>query len=212
MKVLLAQDILLGYRTGIFPMAKTKTSKELYWVKPKKRGVIPIGRLHISKSLRKFIRSEDLHMSLNRSFLNVLNHCANREDTWINDELHKIYLELYQLGHAISIEVWSNNKLIGGLFGVKIGSCFCGESMFSISKNGSKLAMIVTMGLLRYNNFTLFDTQFMTEHLKTMGGSEITQTDYEKKLTVATTHNRNFSNFPSNYSWPEIMQLNNHKL
>ena len=92
MRDLLAQDILLGYRTGIFPMAKTKTSKELYWVKPKKRGVIPIGGLHISKSLRKFIRSEDLHMRLNQSFLNVLNHCANREDTWINDELHKIYL------------------------------------------------------------------------------------------------------------------------
>ena len=212
MRDLLAKDILLGYHAGIFLMAKNKNSNELYWVKPKKRGVIPIGRLHISKSLRKFIRSEDLNVSLNRCFLDVVNHCANRENTWINDELHKIYLKLYQLGYAISIEVWSNHKLIGGLFGVKIGSCFCGESMFSVSKNGSKLAMVVTMALLKYNEFTLFDTQFMTEHLKTMGGSEITQTDYEKQLAIATMHNRNFRNFPHNYSWPEIMQLNNQRL
>ena len=212
MRDLLVNDILLGYGSGIFPMAKSKDASELCWVKPKKRGVIPIGKLHISKSLRKFIRSEDLNVSLNRCFLNVVNHCANRENTWINDELYKIYLELHQLGYAISIEVWSNNKLIGGLFGIKIGSCFCGESMFSVSKNGSKLAMIVTMALLQYNNFTLFDTQFMTEHLKTMGGFEITQTDYEKQLAIATTHRISFRNFPNYYSWPEIMQLNNHKL
>ena len=212
MSGLRAKDVLLGYSRGVFPMANSKDDKELFWVKPEKRGVIKIGELHISKSVKKFIRSNEVSMSLNKCFSRVVDHCADRHNTWINTELYEIYLELYRLGHAVSIEIWSSHKLIGGLFGVKIGSCFCGESMFSLSTNGSKLALIVTMAHLKYNKFTLFDTQFITDHLRTMGGSEILQTEYEKKLAVAISKNCKFLNFPVNHSWLEIMQLNNQRL
>ena len=207
-----AKDMLLGYSIGIFSMADGKSSKELFWIKPEKRGVIPIGELHISKSLKKFIRSNNFTISLNNCFSKVVEHCADRPDTWINNELYKSYMELNKLGYALSIEVWSSEILIGGLFGVKIGSCFCGESMFSLSKNGSKLAMIVTMAHLIYNKFTLFDTQFISDHLKRMGGCEISQIDYERQLALAVKNQREFNTFPIDYSWLEILQLNNHKL
>ena len=207
-----AKDMLLGYSTGIFPMAEGKSSKELFWIKPKKRGIIPIGELHISKSLKKFIRSNNFTISINKCFSKVVDHCSDRPDTWINSELYKSYIELNRLGYAISIEVWSREILIGGLFGVRIGSCFCGESMFSLSTNGSKLAMVVTMAHLKHNKFTLFDTQFITDHLKSMGGYEISQIDYEEKLALAVKIQCEFNTFPTNYSWLEILQLNNHKL
>jgi leucyl/phenylalanyl-tRNA--protein transferase len=204
--------MLLGYQKGVFLMADEKTAAELFWVKPKRRGILPVGKLHISKSLKKFIRTTDLSMSLNTCFSEVVEHCSNRPNTWINEELRKLYLELHKLKHAVSIEIWSHKQLIGGLFGVRIGSCFCGESMFSSSKNGSKLAMIVTMAHLCQNKFTLFDTQFLTEHLSRMGGREISQSEYEKQLYVALGRPCEFLNFPINYSWSEVIQLNNHKL
>lgn len=205
-------DILQGYRNGIFLMADNKNAKHLFWVKPEKRGIIPIGELHISKSLKKFIRSNDISMSLNNCFEKVVTHCSNRPNTWINKELYEIYLELYRLKYAVSIEVWSKQQLIGGLFGVTVGSCFCGESMFSLSTNGSKLAMVITMAHLAYNKFTVFDTQFVTDHLQRMGGHEISQVEYETHLSQAINDKREFLNFPSNYSWLEIMQLNSHTL
>lgn len=207
-----ASNILQGYSTGIFPMADSRNSSELCWVKPKNRGIMPIGGLHISKSLKKFIRNNELDMTINKCFSEVVDLCANRSDTWINKELHSIYLELHKLKHAVSVEIWSKKQLIGGLFGVCIGSCFCGESMFTVSKNGSKVAMIVTMALLQYNGYTLFDTQFMTQHLRIMGGHEISQLEYETKLAKATSQKCQFLNVPNNYSWSEIIQLNNHKL
>ena len=212
MNRLTAKDVLTGYRIGIFPMAESKNSSKISWIKPKRRGVIPIGKLHISRSLKKFIRSHELSMTLNTCFSKVVDHCADRPDTWINKQLYQIYLELYKLRYAVSIEIWSKNQLIGGLLGVKIGSCFCGESMFSLSPNGSKLALIVTMAHLKYNNFTLFDTQFITDHLLKMGGCEISQIDYERRLATATLNHCKFANLPVGYSWLEIMQLNNHTL
>lgn len=207
-----AKDILLGYSIGIFPMADGKDTKGVHWIKPSTRGVIPVGKLHISKSLKKFIKSHEICSSLNKCFSTVVAHCANRPNTWINEELYKTYLDLHKMGHAYSIEIWDQETLIGGLFGITIGSCFFGESMFSVSKNGSKLALVVTMAYLRYNNFTLFDTQFITDHLKTMGACEISQSEYEELLEIAKTDNCEFCNFPVHYSWSEIIQLNNQKL
>ena len=206
------KDMLLGYSIGIFPMADSKSARDIFWMRPEKRGVIPMGALHISKSVKKFIRANDFTLSINKCFSKVVEHCADRTDTWINSELYKSYIELNRLRYAISIEVWSSDKLIGGLLGLKIGSCFCGESMFSLYSNGSKLTMIVTMALVQYNKFTIFDTQFITDHLKRMGGYEISRHDYEKQLSLAVKNRRIFNTFPINYSWSEILHLNNHKL
>ena len=206
------KTILSGYRKGIFPMAKNKTSESLFWVKPESRGIIPIGQLHISKSLKKFIKSNKINTSINKCFPNVVNLCADRSDTWINEQLTDIYQELYETGYACSIEIWMRQKLIGGLFGLTIGSCFCGESMFSLSTNGSKLALIATMAHLNYSGFTLFDTQFSSTHLLSMGGIEILQTEYETLLSSAITNRATFLDLPTSYSWPEMMQLNNQTL
>ena len=212
MKSIDLDRFILGYRTGIFPMAKSKTSKEIYWVKPKVRGIVPIGKLHISKSLKRFIKSNVIEATINQHFLTVVESCADRSETWINDELKFIYNMLYEQGHAVSIEIWLNSKLIGGLFGISIGSCFCGESMFSSANNGSKLALIVTMARLKYNNFKLFDTQFPNDHLKRMGGISISQNKYEVLLMNCLKDKCSLVEFPSTYSWSEIMQLNNQTL
>ena len=212
MNYLTAKDLLSGYRIGIFPMAVSKNSKEIFWVKPDTRGIMPIGKLHVSRSLKKFIRSNSIDTTINQCFSEVVEHCANRTDTWINSELNNIYQELYDDGCAVSIEIWLNKKLIGGLFGVTVGSCFCGESMFSLHSNGSKLALVVTMARLNYNKFKLFDTQFTTTHLKSMGGCEITQLQYEQLLLSSANEKQHSIYLPDSFSWSEIMQLNNHKL
>ncbi|MDG2474070.1 MAG: leucyl/phenylalanyl-tRNA--protein transferase [Paracoccaceae bacterium] len=201
-----------GYRKGIFPMAENKESKEIFWVKPKERGIIPIGKLHISRSLKRYIAANSIDTTINKCFKEVVNRCADRPTTWINNELLAIYQNLFENGYGFSIEIWVNQKLIGGLFGVKVGSCFCGESMFSSSTNGSKLALVATMALLIYHRFKLFDTQFPTSHLKSMGGCTITQNRYEKILSATINDYRSLSELPKNYSWLDILHLNNHKL
>ncbi len=206
------ENILFGYRQGIFPMAESKKSKEIFWVKPKERGIIPIGKLHISKNLKKFVKNKTFRISINTCFQLVVKNCADRPETWINNTLINIYQELYRNGHAHSIEVWLNDKLIGGLFGIAFGSCFCGESMYSSEINGSKLALIATMYRLRYNKFKLFDTQFPTDHLRSMGGLTIPQEEYEKLLSTSVDDLRNFLSFPNSYSWSEMVQLSSHKL
>ena len=206
------QNILEGYRQGIFPMANSKQSKSFFWVKPEERGIIPIGKLHISRSLKKYIKANTIQTTLNTCFEVVVKHCANRQNTWINSELSNIYQILYENGYAISIEVWLDKQLIGGLFGIKIGSCFCGEGMFSLASNGSKLALLVTMARLNYNDFKLFDMQFPTSHLESMGGCTISQTKYEKLLAMSINDKRLFHDFPSGYSWSDIMHLNNQVL
>ena len=206
------EGILNGYRRGIFPMAESKESKEIFWVKPKERGILPIGKLHISRSLKKFMATNPAKATINKCFEEVVRRCADRPTTWINSELSVIYQCLFENGHGFSIEVWANKKLIGGLFGVSVGSCFCGESMFSSTTNGSKLALIATSALLKYNNFKLFDTQFPTKHLSSMGGCTISQDHYEKLLSSTIHDNPSFSTFPKGYSWSDIVQLNSQKL
>ena len=204
--------IMSGYRRGIFPMAESKSSKEIFWIKPEERGIIPIGKLHISRSLKKFIKAKTFHSTVNRCFAEVVERCADRKKSWINSELFDLYIELHKAGYAVSVEIWQNEDLIGGLFGITVGSCFCGESMFSTTTNGSKLALIVTMARLNYNKFRLFDTQFPTNHLKSMGGKTISQANYEDLLSKLIYDKRTLLSLPKNYSWSELIQLNNHIL
>ncbi len=204
--------IMSGYRRGIFPMAESKSSRKIFWVKPEERGIIPIGQLHISRSLKKFIKSNNFYTTTNSCFSEVVERCADRENSWINPELFNLYIDLHHEGYAISIEIWLNQELVGGLFGITVGSCFCGESMFSTIKNGSKLALIVTMARLTYNNYKLFDTQFLTEHLKSMGGKTISQASYENFLAPIINDDRSLLPLPKDYSWSDLVQLNNHIL
>ncbi len=201
-----------GYRRGVFPMAESKSSEEIFWIKPEERGIIPIGKLHISRSLKKLIKAKTFHSTVNKCFAEVVKRCADRKNTWINSKLFDLYIELHKGGHAISVEIWQNKDLIGGLFGITVGSCFCGESMFSTATNGSKLALIVTMARLKYNKYRLFDTQFPTSHLQSMGGKTISQATYENLLSHLIYDERTLLSLPKNYSWPELLQLNNHIL
>ena len=202
-----ADTLLSAYKRGIFPMADGANSEKIFWIKPDKRGIIPLGNLHISRSTKKFIRKHKIVSTINSNFSEVLTNCRNRKETWINYQLYQSYLELNRLGYAISVEIWIKDRLIGGLLGVIIGACFFGESMFSLVPNGSKLALICTMARLVYGQFSVFDTQFLTDHLRSMGGREISHKFYLELLAKGLDHKGNFLDFPVCYSWESMIQL-----
>lgn len=184
--VALTPDLLMhAYSVGIFPMAETRDDPELFWVDPQKRGVLPLEGLHISRSLRRRMRRSDVTVSLNRAFDLVVQHCADRPETWINGELNDLYMALHHQGHAHSLEVWYGDTLAGGVFGVAQGGAFFGESMFSAQRDGSKIALAILCDHLFTCGFRLFDTQFITPHLASLGGAEITRREYLEQLTEA---------------------------
>ena len=189
-----SRDLLLGYTLGIFPMANSADDDSVMWVSPKKRGIIPLENLHISKSLRRKLSSKKYHSTFNKEFLKVVSHCRNRKETWINNILVDKYIELHKNKFAHSVEIWLGEELVGGLFGISIGACFFGESMFSLKNDGSKLALIAIINRLKSCGYKLFDTQFFTPHLGSMGGIEISKTKYEKILKANITKNIEFQN------------------
>ena len=148
---------------------------KIFWCNPLVRAVIPISKLHISRSLKKLCAKKKFEFSINYDFKTTISNCANREETWINKSIISIYNNLHDLGYAHSIEVWEGKELKGGLYGIAIGRVFFAESMFSKSSNGSKIALIALMGILSLNEFLLLDVQFMTDHLKTLGAKEISR-------------------------------------
>jgi leucyl/phenylalanyl-tRNA--protein transferase len=156
-------------------MGDHNDNNQIYWCNPLVRAIIPISKLHISKSLKKLCTKKKFEFSINHDFKTTLSNCANREETWINEQIMSIFNKLHDLGYAHSIEVWEDKKLKGGLYGVAIGKVFFAESMFSKSSNGSKIALIALMGVLSLNKFSLLDVQFMTDHLRTMGAKEISR-------------------------------------
>jgi leucyl/phenylalanyl-tRNA---protein transferase len=177
--------LLQGYATGIFPMADSRDANELFWVEPRNRAIIPLNRFHISRSLRRTLRTGPFTVTRDRDFAAVITACADREETWINDELEHAMLALHASGHAHSIEVWSGDQLVGGLYGVKLGRAFFGESMFSRMRDASKVAMAWLVARLKAGNFTLLDCQFMTDHLASLGAVSIPRETYVALLSVA---------------------------
>jgi len=187
---LLNSNLLLDcYRAGIFPMANCREDKEIFFVDPDERGIIPLDKLHISKSLKKFMKNMKYEISFNKSFVEVIKNCAepslSRGETWISHDIERLYCELHDKGNAHSIEVWENENLIGGMYGMAIGGAFFGESMFSNKVNASKIALVKLVGQLNKKNFILLDTQFMTKHLQSMGGIEISRGNYQDLLNIA---------------------------
>jgi leucyl/phenylalanyl-tRNA---protein transferase len=177
--------LLQGYATGIFPMADSRQADELFWVEPRNRAIIPLDNFHVSRSLGRTIRSGRFTVTCDRDFAGVIAACADREETWINAELEQAMLALHGSGHAHSIEVWHGDVLAGGVYGVKLGRAFFGESMFSRVRDASKVALAWLVARMKVGNFTLLDCQFMTDHLASLGAVSITRETYVALLSVA---------------------------
>src|SRR5881398_2926648 len=177
--------LLQGYATGIFPMADSREADELFWVEPRNRAIIPLDHFHVSRSLGRTIRSGKFTVTRDRDFAGVIAACADREETWINAELEQAMLALHGSGHAHSIEVWRDGELAGGLYGVKLGSAFFGESMFSRARDASKVALAWLVARLQVGNFTLLDCQFMTDHLASLGAISVPRETYVALLSAA---------------------------
>ena len=181
--------LLQGYATGIFPMADSREADELFWVEPRNRAIIPLDKFHVSRSLRRALRSGKFAVTHDRAFEAVIGGCADREETWINAEIEHAMLALHGSGHAHSIEVWRGEgigrDLVGGLYGVKLGRAFFGESMFSRTTDASKVALAWLVARLKAGNFTLLDCQFMTEHLASLGAISVPRETYVALLSGA---------------------------
>ena len=187
---LLTPEILLSaYAQGLFPMAERRDDPTLFWVSPEKRGVIPLDGFHVPKRLTRTVRSSRYRVTSDLAFVKVMHACAapapGREQSWINDEILRLYTALHAGGHAHSIECWEGDELAGGLYGVSLGAAFFGESMFSANRDASKVALVTLVEMLRRGGFLLLDTQFLTPHLTQFGAYEIPREDYLARLHVA---------------------------
>jgi len=182
MAVLDPELLLRAYSIGVFPMADSRDAPDIYWVEPRKRAIIPLDSFRLSRSLRKTLRTGLFEVTRDRAFADVVAECARREETWINAQIEQSYVHLHELGHAHSIECWDEGELVGGLYGVRLGAAFFGESMFSLRKDASKVALAWLVARLKVGGFKLLDCQFMTEHLRSMGAVEIDQRDYVRFL------------------------------
>ncbi|MFT4619376.1 MAG: leucyl/phenylalanyl-tRNA--protein transferase [Sulfitobacter sp.] len=190
----LTADLLMrAYAMGVFPMAESRSSQTVQWVDPHHRGIFPLDAFHISRSLRKTLLRADYQVHLNHDFGACVEACADRDETWINDPIAQAYDTLHANGHAHSVEVWHEEQMVGGVYGVTLGAAFFGESMFSRRRDGSKIALAWLVARLRFGGFTLFDTQFLTDHLSSLGAIEITRADYHTRLRSALKGNGRMS-------------------
>ena len=178
--------LLRGYAVGIFPMADSRDADELFWVEPQNRAIIPLDGFHMSRSLARRLRSGIFTVTRDRAFAQVIRGCADRPETWINGDIERATLVLHASGHAHSVECWdAQGALVGGIYGVKLGRAFFGESMFSRATDGSKVALAWLVARLKVGGFTLLDCQFMTDHLASLGAVSISREDYVALLSTA---------------------------
>lgn len=200
--------LLRAYAMGVFPMTETRETPDVFWVDPKRRGVLPLGGFHISRSLARKLRQAPFEISYNRDFRGILEGCAERDETWINEVIFGLYLELHDMGFAHSVEVWERDELVGGVYGVALYGAFFGESMFSRRSDASKIALAYLVDRLRLDGFKLFDTQFITPHLSRLGAVEIARSEYRRRLQRALNAPARFD-FESPAPRPqEVLQRN----
>ena len=190
--------LLRAYAMGIFPMSDGREDPEIHWIDPRRRGVLPLDGFHLSRSLARRIRSGRFRVTVDTAFEPVVEACADRGETWISRRIQRLYVQLHQLGFAHSIEVWEGDALVGGVYGVTLGAAFFGESMFSRVTDASKLALAFAVHRLRAGGFRLFDTQFLTPHLASLGGREIPRAEYHRLLSEALSETAEFD--PPGYS------------
>ncbi|GGF20452.1 leucyl/phenylalanyl-tRNA--protein transferase [Youhaiella tibetensis] len=191
--------IVRAYQAGIFPMAEDADDPDLFWVSPEMRGIIPLDGFKISTSLRKTLKKHPFQVKVDTDLEAVFDGCAEpapeRETTWINSTIRRLYGELYRRGLVHTVEVWDGKELVGGLYGLALGSAFFGESMFHRRTDASKIALAHLVERLTAGGFRLLDTQFLTAHLKSLGGIEIPREIYELRLADALSHAGDF------YAW-----------
>ncbi|MBC7133280.1 MAG: leucyl/phenylalanyl-tRNA--protein transferase [Roseovarius sp.] len=180
-----AELLLHAYSLGVFPMSQGRDDPEVFWVDPRRRGVLPLDGFHISRSLARRMRRGGYGVTLDADFAGVLDGCAARAETWISAPIREVYHELHARGHAHSLEIWQEGALAGGVYGVAMGRAFFGESMFSARTDASKLALAHLVDHLRRCGFVLFDTQFLTDHLARLGAVEISRAAYRARLAEA---------------------------
>jgi len=184
-----AADLLDCYARGVFPMADAREDARVFLIDPERRGVIPLDRFHVSRRLARTVRSDAFEVRLDTAFHQVVLECAaagpGRTETWINQPIEDLYLQLQAIGHAHSVECWQDGELVGGLYGVSLGGAFFGESMFSRRRDASKVALVHLVARLIAGGFRLLDAQFMTDHLEQFGAEEISRTAYHRRLKQA---------------------------
>lgn len=189
----LTPDLLLrAYAAGIFPMAEARDDPRLYWVDPPFRGILPLEGFHISRSLRRRLLRAAVRVTFDTDFAGVMVGCADRPETWINAAIEDNCAALHRMGHAHSVEVWDGRALVGGVYGVALGAAFFAESMFSRQTDASKIALAYLVDRLRAGGFVLMDTQFLTDHLESLGGIEISRAAYRARLAQALAGRADF--------------------
>jgi leucyl/phenylalanyl-tRNA--protein transferase len=194
------EDLIACYARGVFPMADARHDRRVFLVDPARRGVIPLDGFHISRRLARTIRSDRFEIHIDTAFERVVEACAapraGRMETWINEPIQRLCSELFARGVAHSVEAWRDGGLVGGLYGVALGGAFFGESMFSLERDASKVALAHLVARLKAGGFSLLDAQFMTEHLATFGAQEITRADYMRRLSEAVALEADFLRMP----------------
>lgn len=200
--------LLQAYQVGLFPMSEGRDDPEVFWVDPTLRGIFPLDRFRISRSLARRMRQCGFRITFDTAFGDVMRGCADRPETWINDTIFDLYTQLFAMGFAHSVEVWDGTDLVGGVYGVTIGGAFFGESMFSRRTDASKIALAYLVDRLRQGGFMLFDTQFITPHLASLGAVEIPRAAYQRLLDRALAAS---AYFDANIRTPtpyEVLQRN----
>lgn len=203
--------LLRAYAAGIFPMAESAEDTALYWVEPEERGIIPLDGLRVSSSLRKRVRQRIFDIHIDRDFAGVINACAaqaeNRKTTWINARIRSLYTQLHRMGCCHSVECWRGEELVGGLYGVRIGGAFFGESMFSRQTDASKVALVHLMARLNAGGFKLLDAQFVNPHLARLGAVSLPKADYHQLLEPALEAQADFFALERNADSELILRL-----
>jgi leucyl/phenylalanyl-tRNA--protein transferase len=201
-RVEITPEVLIkAYSVGIFPMAESADDPSLFWVEPEQRGIMPLDGMHVSRRLARTIRSNKFEVHVDREFDAVIDACAasaaGRDSTWINTRIRKLYRALFDRRQCHTVEAWRDGRLVGGLYGVKIGAAFFGESMFHFERDASKVALVHLVARLKAGGFKLLDAQFITDHLERMGAVEISRVEYQNLLAKSVAANAQF------YCWPE---------
>jgi leucyl/phenylalanyl-tRNA--protein transferase len=201
MKQLTPEIVLSAYASGVFPMAESADTPTLFWVDPERRGILPLDRFHIPKRLARTVRADRFEVHVDRAFREVVQGCAeatpDRPSTWINGEIYRLFVDLFERGAAHSVECWHGDALVGGLYGVSLGGAFFGESMFSRERDASKVALVHLVARMIAGGYTLLDTQFVTTHLSGFGAIEVPRTVYHRLLGQALSIRGNFLKLPA---------------
>lgn len=211
MTTITPQILLRAYAAGIFPMAESAEDNALYWIEPEERGVIPLDGLHISHSLRKRVRQRRFEIGIDRDFAAVIAACAARtparKTTWINSRIRSLYTQLHKMGCCHSVECRRDGQLAGGLYGVRIGAAFFGESMFSRETDASKVALVHLVARLRAGGFRLLDAQFVNPHLTRLGAIAVAKGDYHRLLEPALEADADFHRFTGDADAELVLEL-----